>query len=515
MKKLCSVLIVSIMMVSVLSVAAFGAEKMIEISVMLFDRGNTPAGEGSIDNNRWTQYINKKMSAEGIHVNFVTVPRSEENQKIPVMMASQTAADIMMTYNSTLVEQWYNQGGLHDLSEALEKYGQQVIEYNTKDVLSYGIAKDGAQYAIPARRAITAAFNGFIRKDWLDALGLKMPETPDELYAALKTIQDQDPGKVGSDKIVGYGYTDYATNLIHAFIEYESDAKYSTDLISLPSGIDAGFVYAEPGFKGYLAFLNKLYNEGLMDKEFFTSKFGQKEKEAFVAGTLGYWEQSVGANVDPLRGGLLQNLRVNVPEADMVAVPPFKNVHDGQQYVYEYSPTGAFVFVPKTAKNVDACMKYLNFLAGEGGKTLWFGFEGVNYRLEDGVLVPIDVELNAKQLDWIHHDLFLVGNQGYFKTEEDFINTISKTLPGYEQYLIDDYTLALAGHRLRGTNFRSPTELEQSGNLDKVNADYKIRVITCKPDEFEGLYAKYREELAKYDIEKVLAERAEHFGYTQ
>ena len=116
MKKLCSVLVLSAMMVSVLFASALGAEDMVEISVMLFDRGNTPAGEGSIDDNRWTQYINPEMAKEGIKVNFVTVPRSEENQKIPVMMASQTAADIMMTYNSTLVEQWYNQGGLHDLS---------------------------------------------------------------------------------------------------------------------------------------------------------------------------------------------------------------------------------------------------------------------------------------------------------------------------------------------------------------------------------------------------------------
>lgn len=515
MKKLCSMLIVSMMIVSVLSVSASGADKMVEISVMLFDRGNTPAGEGSIDNNRWTQYINQEMAKQGIKVNFVTVPRSEENQKIPVMMASQTAADIMMTYNATLVEQWYQQGGLHNLSDALEKYGQDLIAYNTRDVLNYGKTKDGAQYAIPARRAITAAFNGFIRKDWLDALGLKMPETPDELYVALKTIREKDPGKVGSDKIVGYGYGN-ESNTMFAFIEYKSDAQYATNYINLPSGSHAGHVYAEPGFKQYFAFLNKLYNEKLMDPEFFTSQFGQKEKEAFVAGTLAYWESNVGANVDPLRGGLLQNLRATVPTADMVAVPPFKNVHDGQKYVNEYPATGGFVFVPKTAKHVDACMKYLNFLAGEGGKTIWFGFEGVNYKVEDGVPVPIDVKLNATQLDWIHHDLFLVGNQGYFKTEDDFIKTTAKTLPGYEQYLIDDYTLALAGQRLRqASNFRSPTEIEQSGNLDKVNADYRIRVITCKPNEFDALYEKYQKELAKYDIEKVLAERAAHFGYVK
>ena len=71
----------------------------------------------------------------------------------------------------------------------------------------------------------------------------------------------------------------------------------------------------------------------------------------------------------------------------------------------------------------------------------------------------------------------------------------------------------MSGHCLLSNNsFKSKTELDQSGNLDKVNADHKIRAITCKPDEFEEVYEKYRSELAKFDIEKVLAERAEHFG---
>ncbi len=513
MKKLCILLVMTAMMACTLPISVFAADELIEISVMLFDRGKVPAGEGTTDKNRWTEYINQEMAKEGIHVNFVLVPRSEEYQKVPVMMASQTAADIMMTYNSTQVEQWYRQGGLHDLSELLEKNGQQIIAYNTKDVLDYAKLEDGAQYAIPARRSITAAFNGFIRKDWLDAVGLAVPQTPDELYAVLKAFKEKDPGKIGADKMVAFGYSsDVMANLAYAFMTYENDVTFRTNHIGLPSGNEAGHVYADPAFKGYFAFLNKLYNEGLMDPEFFTSKLGQKEKEAFVAGTLGYWEASVGSNVDPLRGGLLQNLKATVPNADMVAIPPFKNVNDGKKYVNEYMPTGAYVFMPKTAKNPEAAMKYLNFLAGDGGKTIWFGIEGTHYKLVDGFPVPIDGALNAVQLDWIHHDLFLVGNQGYFKTEEDFIKTTANMLPEYKQHVIDDYTLALDGYRLRPSNFKSKTELEEAGNLDKVNADYKIRAITCKPSEFDETYEKYRSELAKFGIEKVLAEKAEHFS---
>lgn len=59
--------------------------ELTEISVMLFDRGNIPAGQGTVDNNQWTQYVNEEMAKQGIKVNFVLIPRSEENTKIPVI----------------------------------------------------------------------------------------------------------------------------------------------------------------------------------------------------------------------------------------------------------------------------------------------------------------------------------------------------------------------------------------------------------------------------------------------
>ena len=488
--------------------------ELTEISVMLFDRGNIPAGQGTVDNNQWTQYINKEMEKQGIKVNFVLIPRSEENTKIPVMMASGTAADIMMTYNSSIVEKWYKEGGIKDISKELKEYGPQIIDYVGQDVLNYGVGADGGQYAIPARRSITASFNGFIRKDWLEKLGLAVPKNIDELFNVLMAFKQQDPGNIGKDKLYPLAYSkgDTKGNLFTSFIKYEDEATYRSRSIALPSGSETGHAYATDKFRGYYEFLNKAYNNGLMDPEFFTSQFDQKEKEGVVAGKIGYWDTNVGANVDPLRGGLLQNLRATVPDADFVAIPALENINDGKKYVDEYPLTGAFVFIPQTAKHPDACIKYLNFLAGEGGKTLWFGFEGTHYEVVDGVPVPKDAELNAQELDWIHHDTFLVGNQGYFKTEKDFIKATAKSLPEFEQYLTDDYTLALDGIRLTNTTYKSPTEVEQAGNLDKVNEDYKVKLITAKPEEFDALYKQYIAELEKYDIAKIIEERYEHFS---
>ena len=39
--------------------------------------------------------------------------------------------------------------------------------------------------------------SGMIRQDWLDELGLSMPETQDELVEVLKAFRDQDPNGNG------------------------------------------------------------------------------------------------------------------------------------------------------------------------------------------------------------------------------------------------------------------------------------------------------------------------------
>ena len=161
-------------------------EEMQEISVMLFDRANIPDGEGTIDDNRWTKYLNENMALLNIHVTFEPLPRSEENSKIPVLMASGTASDIMMTYNNALVESFYRDGGTYDLAPYVEESGEDLTAYLGEKVLQAGQMPDGAQFAIPARRAIYTRHNLFVRKDWLVKLDMDIPTTPDEFLDMLR-----------------------------------------------------------------------------------------------------------------------------------------------------------------------------------------------------------------------------------------------------------------------------------------------------------------------------------------
>ena len=475
----------------------------VEISVMVFDRGNIPDGQGTIDNNRWTQWLNEKMAPQGVQIKFMPIPRSEEAQKIPVLMSSGTAADIMMTYDNTLVEKFYRDGGTYELTPYIEAHGADLVKYIGQEVLDAGKTVEGEQFAIPARRATQVQTNCFIRKDWLDKLDLEIPKTVDELYNALKRFKEDDPDNLGKDKIIAWNGGGGVIS--RAFLKELEPKQYLINSVN--------FTYADEGYKEYLKFRNKLYNEGLMDPEYFTAQdFSQRAKEYMVSGVAGYWEYDVNGNVDSLRGGLLQNLKQNFPDAEFVSMIPVANVNDGKVYNPSYPATGAFNFIPKTAKNPDACIKYLSFLAGEGGFTVFHGFEGEHYKLEDGVPVVIDAEHNAETKDYTRHDLFLVGNQGYYETEEDFAIATSKELPGWEQYVLDNYSNGAEGIRLPTGIYSSPTQVEESGNLNKINEDYEVKVTTCKPEEFEALYNEWIEELKKYNIEKIIQERTEYYN---
>lgn len=491
----------------------FGSKQFdnVTITVMVFDRSNAPSGQTAINNN-WTKYVNEKMGEVGIKVEFIAVPRSEELNKINTMMASGTGADVMMSYTGPTVQDFFTRGGTYDLSPYIdgENQAKNLKAYIGKDVLDVGRLPDGKLWAVAARRATTARSNLNIRKDWLDALGLQTPTTIDELYEVMVAFKKNNPD--GKNNIIGGNFWTYgaAGPVAHSFLTSVADPmEYA---IAYPDN-DGGWVYSDPGYVEYLRWLNKLYNEGLIDQEYYVNEdFGQTQKEQFVNGNLGVLEYDVNGNVDTLRGGLLQNLKANEPNAEFVSIAPMKNVNDGQIYNNAYPINGAFLFVPKTCKQPEAAVTYLDWLSTkEGGFTLFHGFEGEHFDYVDGVPVVKDIDHNAKTKDWTRHDLFLVGNQGYYMTNQDFINATSKELPGWENYVLDNYANATAGTVRYAPTFSSPTATAQSANLQTTASTYLVKSITCLPEEFDTTIENFKSELEKYGMKEVLAERREHY----
>jgi putative aldouronate transport system substrate-binding protein len=78
-------------------------------------------------------------------------------------------------------------------------------------------------------------------------------------------------------------------------------------------------------------------------------------------------------------------LKENIPGAEFIAIDPFKN-GKGVTVKDSYDVTGMFWFIPKSSKNPEAAMRYVNWLAKfENLNFLQIGPEGITHELVDGI----------------------------------------------------------------------------------------------------------------------------------
>ena len=481
----------------------------VTITVELFDRSNAPEGS-TITDNKWVDYVNQEMGKVGIHVEFVPVPRNDEVTKMQTMVASGTAPDLTVTYTYAYAEDYYNQGGTWDLSPFIDggDQAQNMKAYLGEDVINIGRNAKNELFGIVAKRATTAETNLFLRKDWLDKLGLEVPTTPDELYNVIEQMVKNNPD--GRTDVIGaIEWMFY--NLRLAFSKTAGDPIKS----KVANGEDAVVDYYDEGMRDYYRYINKLYNNGLMHQEYYTMD-EDTFKSYIVTGAVGFFEANVNFSVDVLRGSLLKTLQENVPGADIISIPNLKNVNDGKQYSGAYANGGLIAFCPLTAdeETVEACMTYLDWMCSkDGGFVLYHGFEGEHYELDDaGIPVVMDAQYNAKDKDWIRADIFLTGNQGYFETVDDFNACTAKEAPGYEDHVIQNYENALTGTIINNTTYTAPSTADWITDINIVRDKYKVKCVTCPSADFDATFDEYMSELEKTGIQQIIDERTEYFS---
>ena len=242
----------------------YGAKNFdnVTVTVELFDRSNAPDGS-TITDNKWTKYANEQMNKVGINLEFVPVPRWDEVTKMQVMVASQTAPDLTLTYTYAYAEDYFNQGGTWDLTEFIDgpDQAQNMKAYLGEDVINIGRNANNQLYGIVAKRATTAKSNLFLRKDWMDKLGLSVPTTPDELYTVIEQMVRKNPDN-RTDVIGAQFWNAWNTKL--AFSKLASDPVQ----VNISLGEDVIQEYYDDGMREYYRFMNKLYNEGLLSQEY-------------------------------------------------------------------------------------------------------------------------------------------------------------------------------------------------------------------------------------------------------
>lgn len=475
----------------------------ITLKIELFDRNNAPAGAPPLTDNFMTKYVQTHFGdPNNITVEWVTVPRSEEVKKLNVLMASASAPDLIFTYDKPTVQNYVQSGGLADLGPLIDEFGPQL-----KNVLAPTLPDgvfNGKQYAIPALRVIQAQTTAFIRKDWLDKLNLPLPTTTEQWYETMKAFKEKDPGNTGG-KVIPFTYIDFfhLKPLINTFWNW--DQVTDEDLFADPDG------WSRPENKEAFRFLNQMYNEGLLDKDFALRKdFSQDFYQQVVSGVAGF---AVPNTNEPVYAGYYANLKKNNPDAVLAPIDPF-TTKDGKHPKPIYSPSGIYLMVPAASKNAEAVIKYLNWMADpQNILALQLGQEGVSYKVdESGIPVALTTP-EANQILYNNQDYAMIMNGKYLGPDDPDKNIAANASdPQFKDFTIESIKIGtIDGYTAPRVDIPVQAEIKYSQTLNEKVKTMLAKMLTVKPDKFDSAYDQQVKEWMDMGGEEMIKEKREAY----
>jgi putative aldouronate transport system substrate-binding protein len=370
-----------------------------DITVSIYDRGDMAQEEGTIENNRWTKWINEKGPA---NVKFVAIPRTNPQEKINVLFASGSAPDLLFEYSPVIKNPLYDQKQLMPLDSMIEKYS---VEYkkllqDNPVLRKAGTKADGKLYEFGRLTWVMPIRGVIIRTDWLKKLNLEMPKTTEELYKVAKAFADQDPDGNGKRDSYGLALSSSSEGTINQIFRAQIwEVK------------DGQLVLNWDPSKELNTFKKKLYDEGIIDKDFINDKNGAKAKQDFINGRVGIYP-FLGGNTTDMILNMIDPLKKNVPGAD-VTYMPYPKSPAGQFIPTLQNPIQMTAVVNATAKNPDAIMKYVDFVSrNDTLDKLTFGNEGEHHKVVDGCMEVLDKDKMKKQVNDITGDMKMMENSG-------------------------------------------------------------------------------------------------------
>ncbi|MDF2960350.1 MAG: family 1 extracellular solute-binding protein [Paenibacillus sp.] len=461
-------------------------EQKKDISVSIYDRGSVSPDEGTIENNRWTKWINQNGPA---NVKFVAIPRTKPEEKINVLYASGSAPDLLFEYSPKVKDPLQQQKQFMPIDQLIEKYSTEYkkILQDNPALKKAGTKEDGKLYYFGKINRGEPNRGLLIRTDWLKKLNLQMPQTTEDLYKVLKAFAEQDPD--GNGKRDTYGISLSSNSGASLRQVFGATSKWVVK--------DNQLVLEWDRQKEYNAFVKRLYDEGLIDKDFVNDANGAKGKQDFINGKTGIY----GFLANPIteKIGTVDPLKKNVPAAEVAFM------------AYPKSPFGAFLptlqnpvqmtaAVSATAKNPEAVMKYIDFVIKDTtAKTLEYGTEGTHYKMTDGCTEVMDAAKLKKEVSDLTADMRMLQSTGTAYSKCDVPLMKYKSDPRKEEYqqLHDSFLQTYL------TFDRSYPELTHSEHMPTPPKD--LNTIEANTDKAMGdIWLKAVVSGDKYSIDQAL-----------
>ncbi|WP_204114490.1 extracellular solute-binding protein [Shimia biformata] len=299
-------------------------------------------------------------------------------------------------------------------------------------------AADGNMYYIPYLPDGKFGRGYFIRYDWLEALGLEVPQTVADYEAVLTAFRDQDPNGNGiKDEIPFFARQwEELIRLVTLWDGRSSGSDTPHDFL-----VEAGMIqhpYAQEGYRDGIKNLARWYAEGLVDAEVFTR--GSSAREFLLSENLGGSTHDWFASTS----GYNTTLSDSIAGFEFKAMAPPASPSGRRLEEHRRIPVKPDGWAISYAnKHPVETIKYFDFWFSEEGRRLAnFGVEGQHHDMVDGK--PIFKEEILTNGRPVNSQMYEIGGQlpgrGYHQDYNYEIQwTNEYALEGLALYEAGDY----------------------------------------------------------------------------
>ncbi|GGD89773.1 hypothetical protein [Paenibacillus nasutitermitis] len=425
---------------------------------------------------------------------------SDENQ-LQVMIASNELPCLVYTANPAFEKYFEDPKVSFAYDELIEKYAPEFMQLLDPEQVFLNTSEDGHFYRIRSHYTSEAEFNDpknvpgpgmatlHFRQDIYNELGNPPMKTLDDIINVFKMVKEKYPDMIP-----------YLPNWI-PFMEYmgfQSTPKSIGDKVTI--GL------AEPGAVAYYEYMNELYRNGLIPKEYMSYKYEQflevvRSGKVFAASYNASFsdEQNKFFDTNNIKG-----------KWTPLNTPPTVN---GEMKMKRIVPSGGWsnLYITKSCPDPARAIKYFEFLKSpEGDSLAQWGIEGVHYTLtEDGLLKrPESFQQKTIQQAGVgpNYGLWNFGASGY---REGIVNaSIANSDPKYatsvtflkamKPYISQDMFI----------NFTNPKSGSDEGviqtKINQIILRYEPKMITAKTKEqVDEVYNEMLEDMKKTGLPKL------------
>lgn len=376
------------------------------IKIMGVDRSITDSAGNTVylsdwvngDSKIWEKFTSE-LAARGLALELDLIAGDQYPTVLQTSIAAGLDCDMVniTSLDANTREQLVERGELLAVNQIREEYSNaETVDFYTNgygsEVARLNTMEDGNEYwvsAITIGDYAGESWGGFagsmIRWDWLEKLGLELPETTEELFDVLKAFQEKDangdgmPNEVANAGMEGFynGIAQmFGLGVSSVYVDYETGKATSP--------------WYQDSIKDYISYMKRLNEAGLLDT---SGQSGVLNAENKISLTLGWWiETWVEPTITVGEGQEAPYLVGLLCDAENGSTPLIARQNGIQKTNYDFAIT--------SQADKEAIGILFDYLASEEYSVLTeFGIEGYTYDVVDGVKVKrTDSDISEVQI---------------------------------------------------------------------------------------------------------------------